>query len=152
MRSARRPKPATRGRPVADGTSGAATSNGSAAAEPAAVGDNMFIELSRQQINQILRAESDAGNLTVFTSRLTDTRKVLAVSPAQRRDSRFSRSLLAGLVVLASFPADGTYLGNLEVARTLGMSPSTAHRYLSTLVAAGLLERNPDTRQYRLAW
>jgi DNA-binding IclR family transcriptional regulator len=28
---------------------------------------------------------------------------------------------------------------------------STAHRCLSTLVAVGLLERDPDTRQYRMA-
>ena len=33
----------------------------------------------------------------------------------------------------------------------LDMNPSTAHRYLSTLLAVGLLERNPDTRRYRLA-
>jgi DNA-binding IclR family transcriptional regulator len=30
------------------------------------------------------------------------------------------------------------------------MSPSTTHRYASTLVEMGLLERCPKTRKYRL--
>ncbi len=29
------------------------------------------------------------------------------------------------------------------------MNESTSHRYISTLVAVGLLERNPGTRHYR---
>ncbi len=66
-------------------------------------------------------------------------------------DPRLSRSLLAGLLMLASVPADGGYVANAELARTLGMNPSTAHRYVSTLVAVGLLERDPDSRRYRLA-
>ena len=74
-----------------------------------------------------------------------------ALAPALERldDPRLSRSLLAGLVMLASFPADGSYLGNAHLARMLDMNPSTAHRYISTLVAVGLLERDPDSRRYR---
>lgn len=151
MPSARSPKSAARMRAKSNGTSGATTSNGSVSAELTPVGEKVVIELSRRQVNEVLRAESEAGNLAAFTPRLTGMRDVLAVNAAQLGDPRFSRSLLAGLVVLASFP-DGGYLGNLEVARRLDMSPSTAHRYLSTLVVAGLLERNPDTRRYRLAW
>jgi DNA-binding IclR family transcriptional regulator len=52
--------------------------------------------------------------------------------------------------MLASFPSDGSYLGNAEIARMLEMNPSTTHRYVSTLVAVGLLERDPATRRYRL--
>ncbi len=37
------------------------------------------------------------------------------------------------------------------MASQLGMSPSTTHRYVSTLVEFGLLERSPRTRKYRLA-
>jgi len=32
----------------------------------------------------------------------------------------------------------------------LGMSPSTKHRYMTTLSAVGLLEQDPRTRRYRL--
>jgi DNA-binding IclR family transcriptional regulator len=31
------------------------------------------------------------------------------------------------------------------------MSPSTTHRYLSTLLAVGLLEQDPRTRRYQVA-
>ena len=52
--------------------------------------------------------------------------------------------------MLAVFPVDGSYLGNADLARMLGMNQSTTHRYLSTLVAVGLVERDPATRRYRL--
>jgi hypothetical protein len=61
------------------------------------------------------------------------------------------RSAESGLLMLASFPADGSYLGNAELARMLDMNPSTSHRYVSTLVAVGPLERDPATRRYRRA-
>lgn len=66
-------------------------------------------------------------------------------------DRRLSSSLLFGLLVLAVFPLDGGFLSNSEVARELGMNQSTAHRYISTLVEVGLLERDPGSRHYRRA-
>jgi DNA-binding IclR family transcriptional regulator len=42
-------------------------------------------------------------------------------------------------------------VGNAQLSKELGMSLSTAHRYLTTLVATGLVERKPTTRKYRLA-
>lgn len=71
-------------------------------------------------------------------------------TPAQLKESSLSQSLLCGLRVLSCFPPDSSYLGVGDVARMLGMSPSTTHRYLSTLVVAGLLERDPTTRTYRI--
>ncbi len=64
-------------------------------------------------------------------------------------DDRLCSSLLSGLLILVSFPADGSYLANAKLARSLGMNVSTAHRYVSTLVAVGLLERDAETRRYR---
>ena len=61
-----------------------------------------------------------------------------------------SRSLQRGLSILACFGAEGEARGILELARDLEMSPSTTHRYASTLVEMGLLERCPRTRKYRL--
>jgi hypothetical protein len=65
-------------------------------------------------------------------------------------DPRLSRSLLRGLSILTCFGPDGRSRGIVELAGELEMSPSTAHRYVSTLVELGLLERCPRTRKYRL--
>ncbi len=108
------------------------------------------IELSAAQVDRVVRDAADGGNMSVLLSGLKDVRTVLAQEPRQLEDSRLSRSLLAGLLMLASFPTDGSYLGNAEIARMLDMNPSTTHRYVSTLVAVGLLERDPSTRRYRL--
>lgn len=113
--------------------------------------EKIQIELSRSQVDRIVRNAADGGNMSVLLSGLKDIRDMLAREPRQLEDSRLSRSLLAGLLMLASFPSDGSYLGNAEIARLLDMNPSTTHRYVSTLVAVGLLERDPSTRRYRLA-
>jgi hypothetical protein len=110
----------------------------------------VLVELSRAQVDRIVRNAAEGGSMSVLLSGLKDIRAVLAREPRQLEDSRLSRSLLAGLLMLASFPSDGSYLGNAEIARLLDMNPSTTHRYVSTLVAVGLLERDPATRRYRL--
>jgi DNA-binding IclR family transcriptional regulator len=46
---------------------------------------------------------------------------------------------------------DSPCIGNAELARRLGLSVSTTHRYVSTLVALGLAERAPKSRKYRRA-
>jgi hypothetical protein len=126
-------RPTSRG----DGRSGAST-------------EKIVIELSPAQVDRVVRGAAESGNMSVLLSGLDDVREVLAREPRQLEDSRLSRSLLAGLLMLASFPTDGSYLGNAEIARMLDMNPSTTHRYVSTLVAVGLLERDPATRRYRL--
>jgi hypothetical protein len=120
--------------------------------EPNANGESekILIELSPAQVDRVVRGAAESGNMSVLLSGLDDVREVLSREPRQLEDSRLSRSLLAGLLMLASFPTDGSYLGNAEIARMLDMNPSTTHRYVSTLVAVGLLERDPTTRRYRL--
>jgi|SRR5271168_135180 DNA-binding MarR family transcriptional regulator len=110
----------------------------------------LWIELSEEQVERVLRDASDAGSTSLLLSGRPQVRDALAGAGQIAEDGRLSRSLLWGLMLLAAFPADGSYVGNAEIARTLGMSMSTAHRYISTLLAVGLLERHPDTRQYRL--
>ena len=112
--------------------------------------EKVVIELSPFQVDRVIRSAAEGGSMSVLLSGLRDVREVLAREPRQMEDGRLSRSLLAGLLMLASFPTDGGYLGNAEIARMLDMNPSTTHRYVSTLVAVGLLERDPSTRRYRL--
>jgi|SRR5579875_184750 len=59
--------------------------------------------------------------------------------------SRFSSSLARGLNILELFAREGHELGITEVANELGVSASTCHRYVHTLVTLGYLE------QYRLS-
>lgn len=66
-------------------------------------------------------------------------------------DPQLSRALLSGLLVFASFSPDGAYRGVADVARMLEMSPSTTQRYIRTLAAVGLLDREPGLRKYRIA-
>jgi hypothetical protein len=112
---------------------------------------SVVVELSAAQIDQVVRAASEGGSMSVLLSGLADVRVVLAAGPQQLEDRRLSGSLLRGLLMLASFPTDGGYLGIAQIARMLDMDSSTVHRYVSTLVSVGLLERDPATRRYRLA-
>ena len=70
---------------------------------------------------------------------------------ASMDDTRFSRSLLRALMVLASYPVDGSARSVSDVAKELGMGISTAHRYTSTFAQVGVLERDAVSRQYRRA-
>jgi hypothetical protein len=116
----------------------------------------VLIELSKSQVDQVVRSAGQGGTLSVLLSAVKDPHWPLALNseewsyPAQMEDRRLSRSLLSGLLVLSCFPADGGYLGIAELARMLDMNTSTTHRYVTTLLAVGLLERNPGTRKYRL--
>jgi hypothetical protein len=120
-------------------------------------GESVSIELSKAQVDQVVRAAGQGGTMSVLLSALKDPSWSLAldseewVYPAQLEDRRLSRSLLSGLLVLSCFPSDGGYLGIAELARMLGMNTSTTHRYVTTLLAVGLLERDAATRRYRLA-
>jgi hypothetical protein len=116
----------------------------------------VVIELSKSQVDQVVRSAGQGGTLSVLLSAVKDPHWPLALDseewsyPAQMEDRRLSRSLLSGLLVLSCFPSDGGYLGIAELARMLDMNTSTTHRYVTTLLAVGLLERNPGTRKYRL--
>lgn len=62
----------------------------------------------------------------------------------------FSQSLERGLAVLAVFRPDRPALGISELARELGLTRSTTHRYCATLAALRYLEQDASSRKYRL--
>jgi DNA-binding MarR family transcriptional regulator len=109
----------------------------------------IMIELSKAQVNGVVREAAEDDGLLGLLGGLGEM-DVQRLS-AQLDDVRLSRSLLRGLMVLASFPADGAARSVSDLARQLGMGVSTAHRNISTFVEAGVLERDPESRQYRLA-
>jgi hypothetical protein len=112
--------------------------------------NGITIELSQGQINQIVsKAAEDDGLLGLLGSGLKG--REVHVPSTSMDDVRFSRSLLRALMVLASYPGDGTTRSVSDVAKQLGMGVSTAHRYTATFAEVGVLERDPASRRYRLA-
>ena len=65
------------------------------------------------------------------------------------REPRYSQSLERGLAILGCFTPARPVLGIADIADELGMSRSTTHRYVITLVALGFLEQGAS-RKYRL--
>jgi IclR family transcriptional regulator, pca regulon regulatory protein len=65
------------------------------------------------------------------------------------REPRYSQSLERGLAILTCFTPERPVLGIANIADELGMSRSTTHRYVITLVQLGYLEQGAS-RKYRL--
>jgi DNA-binding IclR family transcriptional regulator len=61
----------------------------------------------------------------------------------------YSQSLQRGLAILRCFTPQHPILGVADISDELGMSRSTTHRYMVTLVALGYLEQGPG-RKYSL--
>lgn len=59
-------------------------------------------------------------------------------------------SLAKGLSILKTLSNDQLEMSLMDIVRATGMSPSTSHRYLSTLVSLGYVAHSGTTRMYRL--
>jgi len=64
-------------------------------------------------------------------------------------DGRLS-SVATAVRLMKAFSEEQVEIGISELARRLGVAKSTVHRLAVTLVADGMLERNPDSGKYRL--
>jgi IclR family transcriptional regulator, acetate operon repressor len=67
-----------------------------------------------------------------------------------RSDGRRASVLLNGIDVLRSFSATEAELRVSEIAQRVGLHKSTVSRILVTLQHEGLVERDPESRRYRL--
>jgi hypothetical protein len=108
------------------------------------------IELTGKQVDRIIRGASSRDFASNLIRGLADSDAPMPNFEALSESPRLSRSLLLGLLVLACFPADGSTVAVTQVANRLGMSASTTHRYMTTLLAVGLLEQDSRSRRYRL--
>lgn len=115
------------------------------------------VELTTAQVERVVRATAEARgpSLSLLLSGLIAEQAISESSLEERywaelESGRLSHSLFRGLLILALFISGEEGRGVVEVARQLGLSPSTTHRYISTLVAFGLLVQDPATRKYRL--
>jgi hypothetical protein len=146
---------------VEDATKARAGRNGSSASATRASGrapdDMVCLELTEAQVEGVIRATADARgpSLSLLLSGLISEQAITEGSLEDRyctelESGRLSHSLFRGLLILALFISGEEGRGVVEVARQLGLSPSTTHRYMTTLVAFGLLVQDPSTRKYRL--
>ena len=108
--------------------------------------------LSQAQVDGVLRDASAADHISMLLTGAPNLRDLHTLVRDKQQAAGLSQSLLYGLMLLAALPADGRYASLTALARSLDMSMSTTHRYASTLLAVGLVERDPLSRQYRLAY
>jgi|SRR5581483_3748763 len=66
------------------------------------------------------------------------------------RPGSYSQSLERGLAILSVFRSGRPLIGVSDLAREVGLSRSTTHRYIATLAGLGYLDQDPDSRKYRL--
>lgn len=72
-------------------------------------------------------------------------------SGARLTEPRYSQSLETGLLVMKGFSSEQPLQGIADVADRMEASRSTVHRYMTTLVALGMLEQDPLSRRYRVS-
>jgi hypothetical protein len=115
-------------------------------------GGEVCVRLTRAQVDEVVRA---AGPKSALLGLLQDLGAELQLPTADlvddpmMNDRRLSRSTLTGLMVLACLSPPGTERRVKDIATQLRLTSGTAHRFIRTLQAAGLVEQNPDTRMYR---
>jgi IclR helix-turn-helix domain len=125
--------------------------------KPEAQQQDVSVTLSSNQVDHVLRAALGDGAATSVSSMVAGgnlggslARQAMSARYRALQDNRrLSRSLLAGLLVLSCFVSEDRDLGIKDISEELELNTSTVHRYVVTLVAAGLLERDPETRRYR---
>ena len=71
-------------------------------------------------------------------------------SPAPSAPRSGTQSIERAVALLERLGASERSLGLSEIARAVGLNPSTTHRLLRALVVAGYVEQEPTTEQYRL--
>jgi IclR helix-turn-helix domain len=123
--------------------------------EPA---EPLWIALVPAQVEHVLRQQASkrgpgSGLLALLLALMGGGEK-LDIHDLERdpryHDHRISQTMLCGLPVLSAF-ASGEEQKITVVARELGMSPGTTHRYANTWLEFGVLERHQKTRHYQLA-
>jgi len=60
------------------------------------------------------------------------------------------QSVSRAIAILRVFSVEEAELGVTEISRRVGLHKSTTFRLLSTLIAEGLVAKNPETERYRL--
>jgi IclR-like helix-turn-helix domain-containing protein len=116
---------------------------------PVRVDRGVRVALSGVQVEQLVCQLSGHGSVAGVLGEVSDLDGARRALLPLIEDNQYSRSVCRALLVLAACPADGGWAELTDVARELGFSPSTTHRYMHTWVAIGLLEQDAYSRRYR---
>lgn len=73
-----------------------------------------------------------------------------SVRTASESSAGFSVSLERGLSILSAFSSNRPVLGIADLARAVGLTKSTTHRYIATLVKLEYVQQDPETKKYYL--
>jgi DNA-binding MarR family transcriptional regulator len=115
-------------------------------------GGSVSVALTTAQVERVLQQTGARdGEPAALFDRLGDLQSLSRLVASGLDDPRVSHSTLRAMLVLAALPRDGTERSLTEVAETLGYSPSTTYRYMTTWMRLGLLEQEPSSRRYRRA-
>jgi hypothetical protein len=110
------------------------------------------LTLSGAQVTRVLReATGSSGSRRLLLDHLDDLGQNVAavLADTELNEQRVSYSALRVLSILSMFAPAGSIRSIKEVADRHGISPSTAHRYVRTLVEVGLIEQI-YSRKYRI--
>jgi hypothetical protein len=111
--------------------------------------EDISIPLTKGQVARVIHRAAGGQGLLTLQVALNDPQFRVSLHPLMEDLKECSRTVLRALLVLTSFPADGSKREVTDVAKRLDLSMSVTHRYAATWVAVGVLERDPDSRQYR---
>src|SRR5262249_21388662 len=108
------------------------------------------------RLHHLLPRSAACANVSIFLLSL-DTRQSIAtltamgLVEAHKGSGRYRiRAIERAVGILNAFSTEQPELGVTEIAAQLGLHKSTVHRFLVSLEAGGLVERNPRTSRYRL--
>jgi IclR helix-turn-helix domain len=110
---------------------------------------DVTVTLTAAQIESVLRETAGRSGITALLDGLSGRAELHGMLRTLLADQKVSRSTIRALLVLSAFPSDGTLREVTDLPAQLGLSQSTAHRYVRTWVRLGLLEQDPTTKQYR---
>lgn len=111
------------------------------------------VTLTGGQVTRVLReATGSSGSRRLLLEHVDDLGQNIAavLADTELNGQRVSYSALRVLSIFSMFAPAGTVRGIKAVADQHGISPSTAHRYVRTLMEVGLLEQIPHSRKYRI--
>lgn len=106
------------------------------------------ITLSPEQVISVVEKGVDTGELGSLVSLIDPNFLTDSLLALKRNPKGLSQSTICAVQLLSMFN-DGDEHELTTLAQELGVSTATAHRYLNTWVAIGLLYRHPTTRKYR---